>query len=248
VFWSRENSAPRARKRRPVQPIGYVTNAGTAAVLAVLVTAGPAGAVPPPSHPHAGEYCSTRDEPYYEQHGYACRRASDGRYRLFAYSGSGQSGGSAHHRDSYTTGRTVPFGARTRTRGCHLRHRGALPDRSCTPGAYYAKATRAKICRPGWSSQVRDVSESTKEAVYREYGIRAHHEAQYEIDHLVPLEDGGSNSIANLFPEAALPRPGFHQKDRLENRTHTQICDGTLNLRSTQRRFARNWIELYRFP
>jgi hypothetical protein len=66
------------------------------------------------------------------------------------------------------------------------------------------------------------------------------------LDHLVPLEDGGSNSIANLFPEAALPRPGFHQKDQLENRTHAQICDSRLNLRSAQRAFARDWLAFYR--
>jgi hypothetical protein len=140
----------------------------------------------------------------------------------------------------------VTFGRRTQTSGCQLRQYGALPDRDCTPGAYYAKATRAKVCRSGWSERVRNVSDSTKEAVYREYGIRSHRAGQYEVDHLVPLEDGGSNSIANLFPQAASPAPGFHQKDALENRTHDQISDGTRGLRTTQRQFARNWLVLYR--
>lgn len=40
------------------------------------------------------------------------------------------------------------------------------------------------------------------------------------VAHLVPLEPGGSNSIANGFPEAASPRPGFDQMDPLENATH----------------------------
>lgn len=222
--------------------------AGLAAMLAVamaLISAAPAGAVPPPSHLHAGEFCSTADESYYERYGYTCHVASDGRNRLFTHTG-GPSGGGGHHRHrAYVTGRTVVFGRRTRARGCRVRHRGALPDRRCTPGAYYARATRAKICRAGWSEHVRHVTESTKRAVYGEYGIRVHREGRYEIDHLVPLEDGGSNSIANLFPEAASPAPGFHTKDRLENRTHAQICARTRSLRPTQRAFARDWLLLY---
>ena len=63
---------------------------------------------------------------------------------------------------------------------------------------------------------------------------------------MIPLELGGSNSIKNLFPEAANPRPGFHQKDRLENRLHSKVCDGTLTLREAQRQFIVNWLQAYR--
>jgi hypothetical protein len=66
------------------------------------------------------------------------------------------------------------------------------------------------------------------------------------VDHLIPLELGGSNSIRNLFPEAALPRPGFHEKDRLENRLHRKVCAGTISLTSAQRQFVRNWLRAYR--
>jgi len=46
------------------------------------------------------------------------------------------------------------------------------------------------------------------------------------------LELGGSNSIGNLFPEAADPRPGFHEKDKLENRLHALVCSGKMKLRT----------------
>ena len=98
-------------------------------------------------------------------------------------------------------GHSVLFHPRTKARRCRLR--GALPDPACTPGAYYPRATRRLICRTGYTALVRDVAESTKNAVYREYGIRHHRPGQYEVDHLVPLELGGSSSIANLFPSAA---------------------------------------------
>jgi hypothetical protein len=93
--------------------------------------------------------------------------------------------------------------------------------------------------------RVRNVSESTRERVYRAYGIRHHRTGQYEVDHLVPLEAGGSNSVADLFPQPAHPRGGglgFHDKDRLENVVHDRVCTGTSRLRPAQRRIARNWV------
>jgi hypothetical protein len=56
-------------------------------------------------------------------------------------------------------------------------------------------------------------------AVEQEYGLGAkHYGSTLEIDHIVSLELGGSNDIANLYPEEAkLPgnAPGFHVKDKL---------------------------------
>jgi hypothetical protein len=103
--------------------------------------------------------------------------------------------------------------------------RARLPDHHCTPGI--VATTDAKVvCTPGYTQRVRNVSQRTKNRLYYEYGIRRHSSGQYEIDHLIPLELGGSNSIRNLFAEGAAPRPGFHQKDALENRLHALVCSG----------------------
>ena len=123
--------------------------------------------------------------------------------------------------------------------------RGRLPDRSCSPGLA-ATTNVARICTPGYTQQVRNVSERTKSRVYAEYGIRRHSAGQYEVDHIVALELGGSNSIKNLFPEAARPRPGFHEKDRLENRLHALVCSGRLRIRTAQKALATNWVSAYR--
>jgi hypothetical protein len=142
-------------------------------------------------------------------------------------------------------GRSVALAPVRKRTGCHVR--GPLPDAGCTPGARYSRVGRAQVCRPGYASSVRHVTESTKDAVYAAYGMRRHFNgADGEVDHLVSLELGGSNVPANLFPEAATPRPGSHEKDRLENRLHAEVCSGAITLRGAQRLVARDWVAAYR--
>jgi hypothetical protein len=81
--------------------------------------------------------------------------------------------------------------------------------------------------------------------VYAEYGIVERSPGEYEVDHHVPLELGGSNDIANLWPEAAAPQPGFHEKDLVENYLHDQVCGGRMSLLDAQRAIATNWIDVY---
>ena len=125
--------------------------------------------------------------------------------------------------------------------GCR---RGRLPDRRCTPGATF-NVGASQVCVSGYSQRVRHVPESEKRQVYAEYGIRSHSSGQYEVDHLIPLELGGSNNIRNLWTEAANPRPGFHEKDRLENTLHRLACAGRLSLRKAQSLITNNWIAAF---
>ena len=64
-----------------------------------------------------------------------------------------------------------------------------------------------------------------------------------EIDHIVSLELGGSNDISNLFPERA---PGYHVKDKLENKLHALVCSGAMTLHAAQVGIAANWQALYK--
>jgi hypothetical protein len=123
--------------------------------------------------------------------------------------------------------------------------RGPLQDPDCTPGAIITTATKDQICQPGYSRSVRNVPTSEKEQVYAEYGITHHSAGEYEVDHLVSLELGGSNDIANLWPEAASPKPGFHEKDKVENYLHDQMCSGAISLQQAQIEIATNWLTVY---
>jgi hypothetical protein len=121
----------------------------------------------------------------------------------------------------------------------------ALPDTACTPGAVFPDVTAAQICLRGYSSSVRNVPAELSREVYRAYGITQRTTGEYEVDHLVPLEAGGSNDIANLWPEGAEPRAGFHEKDQVENYLHDQVCSGAMSLPEAQRAIATNWVEVY---
>lgn len=136
------------------------------------------------------------------------------------------------------------LGPRSKSSGCLVR--GRYPDPACTPGAVFPNITAAQICVPGYSDRVRDVSLSTWRRVYSEYGIASHRPYSFEVDHLVSLELGGSNSIANLWPEAATPKPGYRQKDVVENYLHRQVCSGAISLAAAQRTIATRWLKVYR--
>jgi hypothetical protein len=209
-----------------------------AAGMAMVALAGSSQAAPPP-----GATARCRDGTYsYSQHRSGTCSHHGGVAEWLTGSGTGSGGGEST--GTTLVGRTVLLAPRTRTSGCAL---GPNPDRWCSPGAYYSKLTKRVICSSSFrTSSIRNVPESEKFAVEREYGMAPGHYGQtLEIDHIVSLELGGSNDIANLFPEKANAQPGYRVKDRLENKLHTLVCAGTFTLRSAQQRIAANWQVLY---
>ncbi len=120
-----------------------------------------------------------------------------------------------------------------------------LPDPQLTPGAAFTDATRQEICVLGYAKRIRAVPAKVKQQVYREYGIRKHQPGEYEVDHLIPLELGGSNHIANLWPELYQGPHNAHNKDKLEDFLHQQVCAGNVSLEQAQQQIKTNWIAAY---
>jgi hypothetical protein len=135
-------------------------------------------------------------------------------------------------------------GPRSKTSGCTL---GARPDRRCSPGAYSAGLIKSVICAADFRTDpIRNVPISEKHAVEIEYGLKPKpYGRTLEIDHIISLELGGSNDIANLFPEKVDAQPGYKLKDKLENKLHDLVCDGQISLRTAQRQIASNWVALF---
>lgn len=135
--------------------------------------------------------------------------------------------------------------------GCHS-PRPDLPDPACTPGAVRDDVTQATIkttiCVPHWTEGkvggvlVRAPTSSTRPAelaALRAYGLPDDEAAAdtHEYDHLVPVELGGANDRANLWPQ-----PGAHNaKDPVENRLKAEVCAGKISLADAQRKIASNW-------
>jgi hypothetical protein len=120
------------------------------------------------------------------------------------------------------------------------------PDPSLTPGDTLP-VTKEDICVPGYSKKVRNVPSAVKNKAYAEYGIGRRATGEFEIDHLISLELGGSNSIRNLWPQSYMTHPwNAHVKDVVENTLHQQVCSGQISLHDAQRAIAGDWIAAYR--
>ena len=119
-----------------------------------------------------------------------------------------------------------------------------FPNPTLTPGDVL-DVTKADICVAGYSKKVRNVPEAVKTKAYLAYGMTTHQPGAYEVDHLISLELGGSNSLKNLWPESYQGAWNAHVKDRLENRLHTLVCAGQLDLKTAQHAIATNWIAAY---
>ena len=156
---------------------------------------------------------------------------------------------------------TVPAGSRVSPTESSpppsCRERDGLPDPRCTPGAAANDVTQASIektiCISGYTSKgirsdgrpVRPPASFTdrlKTIGIVAYGYADISAADYEEDHLIPLELGGDGwSPANLWPE---PRYGSHtaaDKDTVENDLHRLVCSGRVDLVAAQRAIAANW-------
>lgn len=125
----------------------------------------------------------------------------------------------------------------------------SLPDPHLTPGAVQSTDV-ADVCphvnpdfekhRPGTS---------VKNRVYAAYGITSHPTGVYEVDHLIPLELGGANTPANLWPEPndhPASHPNGNSKDELEDTLHRLVCAGHLSLVVAQDAIRVDWVAAYR--
>lgn len=119
-----------------------------------------------------------------------------------------------------------------------------LPDPAATPGATRT-VTAADLCPTAHTKLVRHVTPAQKRHAYTLYGATAKPGVCCEVDHLIPLELGGSNDNSNLWPEPYSPRPGAHEKDVLETFLHIAVCGGALSLKEAQQKIAADWYGAY---
>lgn len=146
----------------------------------------------------------------------------------------------------------LTLGKKTKTSGCVSVN--GLPDKECTPGDIDPRVTQdniqSTICVSGYTKTVRPTVSYTnnlKIKQIQEYGYQDTSLKDYEEDHLISLELGGSpTSEANLWPEPYTITNNAREKDKVENYLHDQICAGKITLQQAQLQIANDWEEIYK--
>ena len=125
------------------------------------------------------------------------------------------------------------------------------------PGALNPDVTQANIAsticekhKPGVLSWVHnqrpsvDYTEKIKRADMKAAGLT--NPKLFELDHDVSIEIGGSpTDPQNLWLEKWAGPYGAHDKDRVENALHRDVCHGVLALEAAQSAIRTNWEAEY---
>lgn len=117
---------------------------------------------------------------------------------------------------------------------------GVIPDQSvdCTPGKFETNDIN-QICgrtSGGTYSQTHRLSQTpeTKHQVMSRYGVPWGDRSKYEDDHDGPLCLGGSDSIANRWPQTRSGDWPASKKDRLETESCKMVCAGQVSVDEAQ--------------
>lgn len=112
-----------------------------------------------------------------------------------------------------------------------------MRDPKLTPGAIDESLNVTVLCTTSTRSR-RTATSAEKRAVYKAYGIPFYKRVLYRLDDLVPLELGGINTPANLWPQ---PYKESKAKDADENRYRKLVCTGQIDLKEAQQYFLKHW-------
>ena len=134
-----------------------------------------------------------------------------------------------------------PFGVGAYSDGALMRPRSEL-----TPGA--VRTTNASdICGPRAAHVTPAIAGAVQEKVFAAYGARIGRSSDYELDHLITPELGGTSDARNLWPQPFFTTEwNAYVKDELERHLHTLVCEGTLAVKVAQREMATDWITAYK--
>lgn len=110
-----------------------------------------------------------------------------------------------------------------------------LPDRKLTPG---------KVARTGKDRN--GVTNEMARMVFRQYQIPWRRRPEFKVDHLIPIELGGADSIDNLWPQSLSVRPyGVARKELLTIRLLVLIAAGKITLAKAQEEISEDWISCF---
>jgi hypothetical protein len=127
-----------------------------------------------------------------------------------------------------------------------------LPDPNCTPGVLNPDVTQDTIydtiCVSGWTATIRPSTTYTNRLKAQgiiDYGYADTYMGDYEEDHFIPLELGGSpTDPGNLWPEPHYVTSGSgtsYTKDGVETKLKRAVCAGQVTLADAQNALVTDW-------
>lgn len=123
-----------------------------------------------------------------------------------------------------------------------------LPNLYFTPGVARTDITQQQICATKWRKDARFVDEAMKKKIFKEYSfplLDKDPRCPCEIDHLISRELGGASALQNLWVQSYSGDWNAHMKDRLENRLHSDVCNGLVGLQDAQKSIVADWTKLW---
>ena len=111
----------------------------------------------------------------------------------------------------------------------------SLPDPKLTPG----RVARSEDDRRG-------VTVEMEQKVFARYKLPWSSRPAFKIDHLIPLELGGADTIDNLWPQSLRAKPyGWERKELLTDVLLQRIARKQITLQQAQEQISRDWIDAF---
>ena len=110
-----------------------------------------------------------------------------------------------------------------------------LPNPKLTPG----RVAQSDKDRSG-------VTVEMEQKVFARYRLPWASRAAFKIDHLIPLELGGADTIENLWPQSLRARPyGPDRKELLTEVLLQRVAKKEMTLEEAQEQIRRDWIDAF---
>lgn len=117
----------------------------------------------------------------------------------------------------------------------------AGPQEALVPNA---KLTPGRVAASDKDRQ--GVTVAMEQKVFRRYHLPWERRAEFKIDHLIPIELGGADTIDNLWPQKIRAKPyGADRKELLTAVLLQKIRAGKMTLAQAQEEIRRDWIDAF---
>jgi hypothetical protein len=106
------------------------------------------------------------------------------------------------------------------------------------------KLTPGRIAKRDKDKQ--GVTVAMEQKVFARYHLPWSRRAEFKIDHLIPVELGGADSVDNLWPQSVRAKPyGADRKELLTEVLLERIAKGQITLAQAQEQIRTDWIDAF---